>query len=201
MLWLIGDSDIDRWPSRYLPVHTQRVKKYGYSGATLEQVVHRVREHIQNIENDTNGTVILVVCAGENDIGQSISLSDTLQSLQRLLSLVSDNKSWLRLLFLGPKIEPWLVDDASSRKQYIRMDKAMNRAFLKTSTEEGEQHTHYLSCITMFCGDSANQSGALFGGKAQAEGRYFDNDELHLSDNGYELWQKAVQPLVDHWVD
>lgn len=48
----------------------------------------------------------------------------------------------------------------------------------------------------MFCGDSANQPGALMGGQAIPEARYFDNDQLHLSDEGYKIWKEILEQKI-----
>ena len=55
---------------------------------------------------------------------------------------------------------------------------------------------HYLDCLTLFCGATAHLPGALLGGKAQADPTYFDCDQLHLSEAGYQLWKDYVEEAI-----
>jgi hypothetical protein len=36
----------------------------------------------------------------------------------------------------------------------------------------------------------------LLGGMAQAQGIYFDRDELHLSNEGYKIWKQVVENRI-----
>eukprot|EP00543_Licmophora_paradoxa_P014920 CAMPEP_0202467924 /NCGR_PEP_ID=MMETSP1360-20130828/73677_1 /ASSEMBLY_ACC=CAM_ASM_000848 /TAXON_ID=515479 /ORGANISM="Licmophora paradoxa, Strain CCMP2313" /LENGTH=57 /DNA_ID=CAMNT_0049092645 /DNA_START=160 /DNA_END=333 /DNA_ORIENTATION=- len=48
----------------------------------------------------------------------------------------------------------------------------------------------------MFCGDSANVPGAVLGGRAIPESKYFSDDLLHLSKEGYTIWKGIVEEKV-----
>ena len=77
-LCLVGDSDIAYWPPELFPsltpsMDTTSVRPItsGHSGATLAEIL----PHMQNIF-ETHGAdheLIIVACAGENDIGEGIS--------------------------------------------------------------------------------------------------------------------------------
>ena len=54
----------------------------------------------------------------------------------------------------------------------------------------------YVNCLLMFCGESGKQRGALFGGRAKAEEKYFDADGLHLSNLGYSVWKEVVEKEI-----
>ncbi len=217
-LAMVGDSDIAYWPGPLLPnviVSQQQEEKSfvvsGQSGDTLEEILPRLRSILQE-EDATNtaakpassSTLILVVCAGENDIGSGITLDKTLESFERLLALMFDKSSsshsptiashnrsqhkWL--IFLGPKLEPWLVDDPKSRKQYVKMSKAMEKA---CRNHPCSAHIVFVNCLTMFCGDTATVAGAILGGKAVADPKYFAADGLHLNECGYRVWKRVVE--------
>jgi len=222
-LTFVGDSDVSRWPTELLPtVPADRNSHFdpavhlsGHSGATLDQIVPYAKilvdgitgESPKNYDNhrkrDPNERLlIMVACAGENDIGNGFTMNETMNSFQSFLnsyfgevpSRSESPSSWTKkLIFLGPKLEPWLADDPSSRKQYVKLSKAFRRACEK---HESTNNIIFLDCITMFCGDSANVPGALFGGKATADPKYFSDDQLHLNSEGYQVWQQKLESII-----
>lgn len=201
VLLIVGDSDISRWPSELLPALDGGGAPIvsGHSGAVLSEIVPHVETALQGLDGAPMESVILVACAGENDVGNGLSLDDTLEAFQDLLRVFFsdeyDSIPTRRLLFLGPKIEPWLDNDPTSRKHYVKMSRAFQRA---CSKHERSDAIHFVDCLTMFCGESAHVPGATLGGKAKAEPIYFENDQLHLNQEGYKVWQQVVQ---DHLSD
>ena len=192
-LYLVGDSDIERWPRELVPRGRAGAKVHvsGYSGATLQQVLNQTDE-IFTLGRLT-GTTVWVVCAGENDIGNGVPLWESKAELSRLLSRVQSlikNDCQHRLIFLGPKLEPWLQDDQDSRKQYIQL----SRAFQRECAPYG--FAMFLDCLTMFCmpGDD-QQPGALL--KARPDPSLFDADLLHLSDAGYLKLKTMVEEAIE----
>ena len=150
-LILLGDSDISRWPTELFPSWSGGVDKehdvvcpvqvHGCSGATLEQVVmDQFLPLIVNINNnnnighgrgrcacceeDTNAMIVIVCCAGENDVGNGIDVETSLRAFDTLLE---HDQSYHHLIFLGPKFEPWLEDDIESRRHYIKLSKGFRR--------------------------------------------------------------------------
>ena len=160
-------------------------------------------------QKQTPEPVFLVVCAGENDIGSGVSLNksnEALESILKTISSVANTTKWLRvhLIFLGPKLEPWLQDDSESRKAYIQMSRSFARLCKQYDDDNnnsdqastcGIGKIHYLDCLTLFC-KGANEPGALFGGRAIPQVEYFDDDQLHLSNEGYRLWKKSVEAAM-----
>jgi len=152
--------------------------------------------------NNSRQSIILVVCAGENDIGSGIPLFESERSFRLLLEAVLASPGGVisHLIFLGPKIEPWLKDDPDSRKRYIQMSRAFHRQCANAASSNNNSDTcrairiSYIDCLTMFCDDaSADQPGALFGGKAAADPIFFSSDQLHLSEKGYVIWKREVE--------
>lgn len=203
-LVLIGDSDIAYWPKSLYPTYRGQTLPSivsGHSGAILSEIVPAME---LVLKENKSYDLFIIVCAGENDIGEGISLDETLHSLERLVNLIvpqttsSNNKRNHQLLFLGPKFEPWLEDDAASKKKYAKMSRVFKRFFERHLHSE---MLHYIDCLTMFCGSSATIPGAVLGGKAKAEYRYFASDRLHLSDHGYRIWKEAIEttPIFQHF--
>lgn len=200
VLLFVGDSDIARWPSELLPSRGHDVDEMpppiasGHSGATLQEIVPHLKAALESLDVIPDA-IVLVACAGENDIGNGFSRDDTLSAFDELLRLffgdaAANGTFCRRLIFLGPKLEPWLNDDPSSRKQYVKLSRAFQRACAK---HERADDILFVDCLTMFCGDSANVPGATLGGKAKADPKYFSNDQLHLSQEGYRIWKQVVE--------
>jgi len=67
---------------------------------------------------------------------------------------------------------------------------------MKRSCEQHPNQIHYVDCLTMFCGATKMLPGALFGGKAKPQRHFFHRDELHLSNEGYLIWQEVLNHLI-----
>lgn len=195
--------------------HSQNVTHSvsGHSGATLTDIIEPFQAELERIyqsetilrkhnseENPSRSisSIILIVCAGENDIGRGIPLSDSVGSFEALLQTTFQNNYQatsdgvrVHLIFLGPKLEPWLAEDRDSRKAYIRMSRCLERI-----CQSSNKPITYVDCLTMFCGESANLPGALYGERAVPMAHYFDADQLHLSNDGYELWKNTVENVI-----
>jgi lysophospholipase L1-like esterase len=220
---LVGDSDISRWPAELLPAiqpgegsddHFSHFVS-GHSGATLDQILSHVQDilvelHDQHASILLKATTFIIACAGENDIGEGIPLVETEKSFQSLLDLFHvanaetskhNNRSITHLIYLGPKFEPWLSNDPEARKSYMLMSRAFERLCRQSDNHNANTHLQkdfirFIDCLTMFCGASANQPGAVLGGKAIPEKKYFANDQLHLSDEGYMMWKSVLEKTI-----
>jgi hypothetical protein len=116
------------------------------------------------------------------------------------------------LIFLGPKLEPWLEDDMEARKSYFHLSERLSRSCQTFGTNETLDHNEnkdnqschpdgknaisYVNCLTMFCGDSADLPGAVLAGRAKAETKYFNKDMLHLSEEGYKVWKEEIEWII-----
>jgi hypothetical protein len=150
-------------------------------------------------------------------------LTDSTQSLDEILSSITlnhngnsndddDSRVQVGVIFLGPKLEPWVKHDVSARKEYIRMSRSFEACFQRHCDDLARQHQGttttkrpprsiyslaYVDCLTMFCGDNAERvPGALMGGRAEALDVYFDPDQLHLSNEGYKIWKQVVENSI-----
>lgn len=192
---LVGDSDIDRWPKALLPdVADATFEVSGHSGATLGEIlpaIEKVKSKLHHL-GSSRDELIIIVCAGENDIVNGIPQDQIEKSFSQLLRIVFDQKSGTtaQLIFLGPKFEPWMGDDLQSRNAYVKLSKALEKLCI---TAPDAASIKYLDCLTMFCGETAKKPGALLGGKAVAQDVYFEQDKLHLSNEGYLLWKQVIE--------
>merc|ERR1712224_629879 len=96
---------------------------------------------------------------------------------------------------MGPKLEPWMEEhnDMTSRKEYFLMSQSFKRI---ASTHPHSQQIHYIDCLVQFCDESKNQQGAILGGKAKPQRVYFNRDQLHLSNKGYQIWKQILEEQI-----
>jgi len=108
------------------------------------------------------------------------------------------------LIFLGPKIEPWMgggeedgqqEDDLDARKGYFNLSQHLGR---KCKTLKNSASISYIDCLKMFCEDTAHLPiVSNTKNKAMAQAEYFDADGLHLSDSGYLVWKGIVESIME----
>lgn len=209
---LAGDSDISRWPpSLYPQVQNAAVsvENIGQSGASLSDLLpqlqtFRAAHPTPPIDaKSKDGSInIFIACAGENDISSGRSIDGLLKIFHSFLDdlfsnstqhqLQSDN----HLIFIGPKFEPWLSDEMSSRKQYTKLSNTLHRTIRKHSGF-GADRMVFIDCLTMFCTeDTSTIPGAVHGGRALPDDKYFHEDGLHLSDEGYKVWKQIIEGAI-----
>jgi lysophospholipase L1-like esterase len=89
------------------------------------------------------------------------------------------------------------------KKKYSAMSRAMERCcnelnsrLNNNSNKVRSKQIRFVDCLTMFCGESAEQPGAVFGGRAKAEHQYFASDGLHLNDEGYQVWKDRIEHII-----
>lgn len=195
-LVLIGDSDIAYWPQEFHPSlnNTKPAIVSGHPGATLSDVLPHLHRIVS--EHGDQNKLVIIACAGENDISGGIFLDNSLRALEIFMNSITQSSEDHRLIFLGPKFEPWQDEDTPSKRQYSKMSRSFERCFLRNSNPNGT--FHYIDCLTMFCRRSTSVPGALLGGRANAAAKYFLSDKLHLSKDGYALWKNLLEQTINN---
>ena len=145
------------------------------------------------MQNYGNEESLFVICAGENDIGEGLSLDNSVGALEKLLEMILASSEKHRVIFLGPKFEPWQENDIMAKKKYSKMSRSFQQCLSRQFDSNG---MHYIHCLAMFCGGSATIPGAILGGRANAECKYFQSDLLHLSTHGYKIWKDVVEQKI-----
>ena len=228
VFFLVGDSDISRWPADLLPslsdhpalehhnINQTIYNEHCKSGALLQQTADQVKRYIKDFKNsalnDKHSLVFFIACAGENDLSNGFSVDTIVASFQKLCDTIFAESSCASrpyLIFFGPKLEPWLDEDSKARRSYYQLSERLAETCLRFSVDitQGQDHDQghchcdgknitYVDCLTIFCGESANESGAVLSGKAKAETKYFDNDGLHLNEVGYKIWKDKLEIIL-----
>lgn len=247
-LAFVGDSDIARWPKHLLPELSSRQNLSHHNihessfhlaknGAIMQNLPRQIEKASQEIRSrgtntDMFDSIVFIACAGENDVSNNTPMDSIIKSFQDTFDAIISSSNWFcskrpHLIFLGPKIEPWMTkNEVDARKGYFQLSERLNASIEKLCLSISEHHVghvhdhahdhgskkglhshankeecfedghsiFYLDSLTMFCGESKNLS--VVGGCAIADSKYFDEDELHLSDKGYEKWKKEVEDII-----
>ena len=134
----LGDSDVSRWPSSLYPIIPSgpRVVNYGISGARLVDLLQQTAHWKAQNEDPRDGNCLFICCAGENDIGSGIPMERIFEAFRTILDAIfptinPDQRHDSRMIFFGPKFEPWLTDDHASRKKYARLNNGLQRTIRK----------------------------------------------------------------------
>lgn len=199
----LGDSDVSRWPSSLYPIIPSgpRVVNYGISGARLVDLLQQTAHWKAQNEDPRDGNCLFICCAGENDIGSGIPMERIFEAFRTILDAIfptinPDQRHDSRMIFFGPKFEPWLTDDHASRKKYARLNNGLQRTIRK---HHAFDRVIYVDCLTLFCTkETASEPGAVYGGKGIPDVQYFDSDGLHLNDAGYSVWKRIIESNIRH---
>jgi lysophospholipase L1-like esterase len=197
---LLGDSDMSRWPSSLLPIIPSGpsvVINYGKSGACLVDLRQQI--DLWEVQNDDRCNCLFICCAGENDVGSGRTMEQISEAFRTLLDALfptinQDERHESRMIFLGPKFEPWLTDDNASRKKYAKLNNELERVIRE---HHASDRITYVNCLTLFCKkETASEPGAVYGGRGIPDVQYFDSDCLHLNDAGYSVWKRIVESEI-----
>lgn len=191
---------------------------YAENGATMQSLAAQIKRAKKEVSSPSFDATVFIACAGENDISTTASTPSSLldrileqfESAVRCIFSSTAKKQMFNnphVIFIGPKVEPWMEqDELDARMCYFQLSERLRSAISKLSscptimnsddtTRNNSYHSiYFLDSLTLFCGETRNQS--VVGGQAIAERKYFHEDGLHLSHNGYEIWKKQVGDIL-----
>lgn len=212
-LILVGDSDISRWPCELYPkevvqngnaIHRIQLQVFrgAKSGALIKDIDKQVRKVFKEIGECAKkfDRVIMIACAGENDLSSGISISAIMTSFENTMNGIfsSSYHKDINVIFLGPKVEPWLEDDIEARNGYFQLSQRLKQAAkLPVEDRNDDQAIIFIDCLKMFCGETASLSVVSLSRSAKADTRYFDDDGLHLNNEGYKILKDEVETRIE----
>ena len=211
-LVMLGDSDISRWPADLRPEHQDLISRappaenHAAGGAVMSDLLTQLSGWRASRESSDDGEgitapALFLCCAGENDVGSGRPVDAVLGTLRRFLDEAVGGDGDDRLIFVGPKLEPWLAEDAGSRKLYAKLNTGLARAVRGHPSGRGGRAA-YVECLTSFCTEETSTvPGAVYGNRAVPDGRFFDGDMLHLNDRGYRVWKRMVEDTINKMLD
>ena len=175
---LFGDSDIARWrdaedePSLRELAGGAGVARVGVDGATMKDVAAFAPALVRDYE-----PAAVVVCAGENDLAGGGAPLDVLVGFRRTVGACraadAARAAAIPVAFLSTKLEP------STAAELGGAYGEANR--LVREWAESQEQVAYIDTFARFCD-----------GEGRPDPRYFAEDGLHLSREGYRAWVDLV---------
>jgi len=210
--------------------HFHQHAKSGAVMQNLSKQVTKAMKEVNDSSRGPFDTTVFIACAGENDLSSNTPIDNIMLSFEAAVETIFESNAnasvcsnQRHLIFIGPKVEPWMeTDELDARKGYFTLSERLNQTCQRFRGAISEKHaghgpggasTHdcdaagsgrsivYIDSLTMFCGETSSLSviGGV-GGKAIAEKSYFNEDGLHLSHDGYEVWKREVEAVLERLI-
>ncbi|GMH99725.1 hypothetical protein TrLO_g1762 [Triparma laevis f. longispina] len=203
----LGDSDITHWSA--LPSNSLTHATSGFTSIDVLNSLSLLSSPCSSKDNGNDSkeveevTHCVMVC-GENDLSCSIEISyihsvvstikDTIASLPSTLPMLR------HLLFLGPKLEPWQSNNLSSILSYLNLHNQLSYSLPKLEIDNLQ--ITYIDNFSKFTTSSkltydlgmflrSLKEGEVL--EFEIERKWFKEDCLHLSEEGYGVWEGIVR--------
>lgn len=166
-----GSSSIRLWDTLDTDFPGAGIVNLGFGGSTLEACAHFFSRIVSPCHPRS-----LLLYAGDNDLGDGRSPEDVLASFVKILKQVDDLPSSIPLAFLSIKPSParWHLDHAIRRANALVLNELAardDRRFIDIYPKMLNPH-------------------------GEPRWELYQDDGLHLSRLGYELWASAVREHV-----
>lgn len=169
----VGSSSFRFWTNvqDYFPGYT--IINRGFGGSTLPDVIRYANDIIFPYQPKQ-----IVIYCGENDFAASdtVSVSLVTQTFQQLFFLIRKQLPTVPIVFVSIKPSP------SRRSLMPKFEEANKQiqTFLQT-----QPHTAFVNVYNAMLNEQGQPIPALF-----------REDSLHMKPQGYEIWQKKLQPYL-----
>ncbi len=163
-----GSSSIRMWESLYDDFKPFFPVNLGFGGSTLEACVYffdRIVAPVQNAQK-------LIVYAGDNDLGDGKSPDDVLHFFKQLQTLIHQHFANINCYYISikPSISRWNINEKIKQTNALVNDKInKNKQFVFVDIYD-----------------------AMLNDEGYPDKDYFEEDGLHLSKKGYELWKQIL---------
>lgn len=167
----VGSSSFRLWKGVQNDFPGKPILNRGFGGSTLEDVIR----YQEDIIFPYAPKQIIIYC-GENDIASGASSQDVLSRFDRLFTSIRSRLPDVPIAFVSMKPSP-------SREKYRDQLENGNR-LIRDYLAKKRQATYVDVYSRML-----NKHG-----KPKPE--LFVSDSLHMSQKGYAIWQKAIEPVL-----
>ena len=169
----IGSSSIRKWSDLEQRFPEKPIIKRGVGGS---QLVYFPAYYMNAIVYPYAADKIFVY-AGDNDLAHGQTPDDVLNSFKTLWKMIREKQPKAAIYFLSIKY-------CNSRaKLFDAVREANDKVadFLKNKKN----------------GEYIDVASSLLGADGKPDDSLFASDRLHLNSQGYDRWQKAIQPYID----
>jgi lysophospholipase L1-like esterase len=171
----VGSSSFTNWKDvqNYFPAYT--IINRGFGGSSLPDVIRYANDIIFPYQPKQ-----IVIYCGENDIASSDTVTGKLvaERFKQLFTRIRDQLPGVPLVYISMKPSPsrWHMKD-----RMINGNERI-RKFLKK-----KKNTKFISVWKSMLGPDGTPVKEIFSG-----------DSLHMNAKGYAIWQKLIEPYLEH---
>ena len=176
-LLFVGDSDIENWAD-YAPedLDEESYENLGVGGATCEEIADDQYGLVADLQQYQPIWVILV--CGENDLGGDATVEETFGYFEEVVEII--HNSGANVLYMGTKPEPATADLHDMYQDYD----ASIKEYAQWLRENNEGNLIVVDVYASF--EDLGNPDSLY-----------DDDELHLSSEGYGYWNQWASSGID----
>jgi lysophospholipase L1-like esterase len=166
-----GSSSIRRWKTLRQDFAGYPVVNCGFGGARLSDCVRYVHRLVLRLK-----PAAVVVYAGDNDLAQGARPDQAFASFRELYAALRGYSEQMPIAYISVKPCPARIRNIDNILRFNQMVKA----FLQTQSA-----TQYIDIYTAMLGPDHKPNPALF-----------VQDQIHLSDLGYQMLRRDVSPFL-----
>lgn len=168
-----GSSSIRLWENIYEEFAAWTPVNLGFGGSTLEACVYYFDWLVKPVKTAQK----IVLYAGDNDLGDGRSPDEVLIFFRQLKSLLAENFSHVPCYYLSikPSISRWNINENIK----------LTNSLIRSEIEASGSHFSFV-----------NIYDAMLGADGYPDARFYDEDGLHLSPKGYEVWKEILLAQV-----
>lgn len=167
----IGSSSFTRWEKVQQDFPGYVVLNRGFGGSTLEDVIL----YQDDIIFPYSPRQIVIYC-GENDIASGASADDVLARFDKLFTSIRSKLPDVPVVYISMKPSP-------SREKF-RSELERGNALIRDYLSQ-KKNTQYVDVFS-----------EMLNGRNKPSPELYVSDSLHMSDAGYAIWQRAIQPTL-----
>ncbi len=167
----VGSSSFRMWQDAETIFSKYQVINRGFGGSTLADAISYVDDLVLQYQPRQ-----VVIYSGENDVASGVSATETFDRLKTLVTKIREKQPEVPLVYMSMKESP-------SRKQFrdtLLKANSMIKAYISKLPK-----ARYLDVNRKMLDKSGNTRPELF-----------REDMLHMKQEGYDIWEKALRPLL-----
>ncbi|NJB87068.1 lysophospholipase L1-like esterase [Lewinella marina] len=173
VILFVGSSSVRMWHSLQEDLEGHRVLNRGFGGSQFTDLIHYADRLIYPYKPRA-----VFVYEGDNDIAAGDSARDVLRSAKKLRKMIAKNLSKdTPVVFISPKpsVARWEL-----HREYEKANDLLEAYAAK------QKHTYFVDVWT---------PALLPDGTVRKD--IFLADNLHMTPAGYDIWEAAIEPVVE----
>ena len=167
----VGSSSIRMWPTRECFDGLEVINR-GFGGSQISDVNYFAERIVMLYEPK-----VIVFYAGDNDVAAGKSAQRVFDDYKKFVNLVHEEMAETRIIYIG-------IKPSGSRWSLWPVMNEANMMIKEFSAKNAR----------LYYFDSA---APLLNGDGKPDPAFFLEDQLHLNEQGYEVWTKSIRPMIN----